>query len=277
MSSRRTLILVAAIAIGVVAAFFLFNYVNGVEDRANENAERVHVYMVKGEVPRGTFGEEAEAQGLVVAAEIPRQFLPATAVRDLDVIKGKVAVGDLPANSVLVDGQFVDPTIANTGFSQRLESSGTDRVAITVSVDQTRGVAGLVVPGDIVDMIVVAERVGPEFESIPEGARGEAHLMYQNIEVLAVGQSAAPDIGAATVEVTSAPPEGGAQPQNTGLLTLSVPRDAALRIALVASEAPESIYLTLAPKGNTPVPLPPLPNEELFNTPALTPYGDRAS
>lgn len=276
MSSRRTLILVAAIAVGVVAAFFLFNYVNGVEDRANENAERVHVFMVKSEVPRGTFGEEAEAQGLVVAAEIPRQFLPATAVKDLDAIKGKVAVGDLPANSVLVDGQFVDPTIANTGFSQRLESSGTDRVAITISVDQTRGVAGLVVPGDIVDIIVVAQRVGPEFVEIPEEARGEAHLLYQNLEVLAVGQSAAPDIGSAAAD-TASTEEQAVQAQASGLITLSVPREAAVRVALVANQAPDSIYLTLAPKGNTPVPLPPLPVEELFNTPALTPYGDRAA
>lgn len=276
MSSRRTLILVAAIAVGVVAAFFLFNYVNGVEDRANENAERVHVFMVSSEVPRGTFGEEAEAQGLIVAAEIPRQFLPSTAVKDLDAIKGKVAVGDLAANSVLVDGQFVDPTIANTGFSQRLESSGADRVAITISVDQTRGVAGLVVPGDIVDMIVVYSRVGGEFEGLPEEARGESQLLYQNLEVLAVGQSAAPDVGAAAAE-TASTEETAAAAQNSGLVTLSVPRDAALRIALVANTAPDSIYLTLAPKGNTPVPLPPVPNEELFNTPALTPYGDRAS
>ncbi len=276
MSSRRTLILVAAIAVGVVAAFFLFNYVNGVEDRANENAERVPVFMVRGQVPRGTFGEEAEAQGLVVAAEIPRQFLPSSAVKDLDVIKGKVAVTDLPANSVLVDGQFVDPTIANTGFSQRLEASGADRVAITISVDQTRGVAGLVVPGDIVDMIVIAERVGPEAEGLPEGTTGEAHLLYQNLEVLAVGQSAAPDIGAASDQAAEEA-DAAAQNQFSGFLTLSVPRDAAMRIALVASEAPESIYLALAPKGNTPLPLPPLPQEELFNTPDLTPYGDKAA
>ena len=127
MSSRRTLILVAAIAVGVVAAFFLFNYVNGVEDRANENAERVPVFMVTGEVPRGTFGEEAEAQGLIEAAEIPRQFLPSTAVRDLDAIKGKVAVGDLPSNSVLVDGQFVDPTIANARTPAHSRQGGVAR------------------------------------------------------------------------------------------------------------------------------------------------------
>lgn len=276
MSSRRTLILVAAIAIGVVAAFFLFNYVNGVEDRANENAERVSVYMLRSQVPRGTFGEEAEAQELVVAAEIPRQFLPASAIKDLDAIKGKVAVSDLPANSVLVDGQFVDPTIANTGFSQRLETSGADRVAITISVDQTRGVAGLVVPGDIVDMIVITKRVGPEWESLPEETRGEAHLLYQNLEVLAVGQSAAPDVGSTSAETASAEEQAAAQ-QNSGLITLSVPREAAMRIALVANQAPDAMYLTLAPKGNTPVPLPPLPNEELFDTPGLTPYGDRAS
>ena len=38
MSSRRTMILIGAIAVGVLAAFMIFNYVGGVEDQANEGA-----------------------------------------------------------------------------------------------------------------------------------------------------------------------------------------------------------------------------------------------
>ena len=48
MSSRRTLILLGAIAVGVIAALLLFNYVQGIEDRANNNAKRVDVYVGQG-------------------------------------------------------------------------------------------------------------------------------------------------------------------------------------------------------------------------------------
>ncbi len=39
--SRRTMILIAAVLLGAVAAFALFTYVGGIEDEANDNAERV--------------------------------------------------------------------------------------------------------------------------------------------------------------------------------------------------------------------------------------------
>ena len=83
MSSRRTLILIAAIAIGALAAFAIFNYVGGIEDRANENARRVEVIRVARDIPRGLTGREAIDQGyLELDAEIAAEFLPATAVQD---------------------------------------------------------------------------------------------------------------------------------------------------------------------------------------------------
>ena len=59
VSSRRTLILVAAIAIGALASFLIFGYVSGVKDEAFGDAERVKVYVVKQTIPKGTYGEEA--------------------------------------------------------------------------------------------------------------------------------------------------------------------------------------------------------------------------
>ena len=47
MSSRRTLILVGAIVIGVIAALLIYNYVQGIDDRANNNAKLVDVYVAK--------------------------------------------------------------------------------------------------------------------------------------------------------------------------------------------------------------------------------------
>ena len=77
MSSRRTLILIAAIVVGGLAAFAIFNYVGGIEDRAYDNAERVPVIRIAQDVPRGLDGATANAEGSFESAEIPEEFLPA--------------------------------------------------------------------------------------------------------------------------------------------------------------------------------------------------------
>ena len=65
MSSRRTLILIAAVLVGAIAAYALFTYVGGIEDEANDNAERVKIFKIVQDIPKGTFGDEAFAQGLI--------------------------------------------------------------------------------------------------------------------------------------------------------------------------------------------------------------------
>lgn len=53
MSQRRTLILVAAIAIGALASFLVWNYVNNIQDTAYNDAARVPVYLVRRPSPEG--------------------------------------------------------------------------------------------------------------------------------------------------------------------------------------------------------------------------------
>jgi hypothetical protein len=48
------MILIAAIAVGCIAAFVVLRYVGGVEDRVNQDAERVPVLVVRADIPPGT-------------------------------------------------------------------------------------------------------------------------------------------------------------------------------------------------------------------------------
>ena len=248
MSSRRTLILVVAILIGGLASFAVYQYVNGIEDRAYDNAQRVEVFVVRQDVAKGLPGEQAIDAQMVQADQIPRDFRPGTALTDINTIRGKVALSNLSAGQVVVDGMFVDPRAAFVSFSQRIDPG---LVAITLSIDETRGVAGLIVPGDRVNMIA-------------DSPEGKQHL-YQNVEVLAIGAQAAPEPGD-----TAVPPTGGA-----GLMTFAVPPLAAQRLAFAtdgaASGGSGSIYLTLVPPDNVPVDVPPTNGGNLFGD-ELTPY-----
>ena len=57
MSSRRTLILIAAVLVGAVAAYALWTYVGGIEDEANDNAKRVQIFKIVQDIPKGPTGK----------------------------------------------------------------------------------------------------------------------------------------------------------------------------------------------------------------------------
>jgi len=131
VGSKRTLILVAAVLVGVLAAYALYTYVNGVEDRAYENAALVEVYVVKQTVPQNTDADTAIRNKLIARDKIPQEFRPANALTTEDQLHGKVALANLSAGQVVVDGMFVDPIKAQTTTRDRILPG---QVAFSVSV-----------------------------------------------------------------------------------------------------------------------------------------------
>ncbi len=283
MSSRRTLILIAAVLVGAIAAYALFTYVGGIEDEANDSAERVEVFKIVEDIPKGTFGDEAVRLGLIERDVIAQEFRPATAITDEAQIDGLVSISDLAANQVVVSNQFVDQASSLSTFSSLLSDG---EVAVTVSVDQVRGVAGLLVPGDFVNLLVTssdAEETGP-----PEGEGGEgigpvppggadvfgqpARALYQKVQILAIGQTRKLEPGetAPTTNPDGTPATGTAA---SGLVTFVVPFEAAQQIASVEGA---SFYMTLVARDYQPAALPPLDTGASLagETDAqLTPYG----
>lgn len=276
MSSRRTLILIAAALVGAIAAYALFTYVGSIEDEANDNAERVRIFKIVGDIPKGTFGDEAFAQGLIEEGVIAREFRPATAITDPGQIDGLVAISDLPANQVVISNQFVSQAESLSTFSSLLNNN---EVAITISIDQVRVVAGLLVPGDFVNLLVTSSATdeGPVDGEAPVDATaaGEiyaspARFLFQKVQILAVGQTRRLEPG----ETAATNPDGTPVTSTTsGLLTFALPAVAAQQIASVEGSA---FYLTLVPRDYQPEALPPLdvnaplPGE---NPAQLTPYG----
>ena len=269
------MILIAAIAVGALAAFMIFNYVGGVEDKANEGAERVDVFVVRKDIPKGLPGEQARDEGYIVQDKIPREFLPASAIQSLDQIDGRVALNNLAANQVLVDGMFVDPAQAQIGFSARIPES---QVAVTLSIDEVRGVAGLLVPGDKVDLFVTAQG---EDEEVDTGVPNPAisRIVYHSVEILAIGQTATPQPGenitAAGTEGETTETTAAAAAGNSGLITFLVPVEAA---QLLTALDPGEVYLALVGPDYEPEPLPALelgPETVLPGETGgeLTPYG----
>lgn len=299
------MILIAAVVVGALSAFLVFNYVNSADNRAQGNAKRVPVLVVKKDVPRGLSGREAQQQGYIKPSQITSEFKPATAISDISVIQNKVAVAPLATGQVLVDGMFADPIESQITFAGRVPDScgpndaagkPTPCVAISMQFDQVRGVAGVIVPGDFVNILLspnstaicgdagggqaggnsgVVERRSPDLAQGNQQDRGlnictPARYLYQSVQVLFVDKTAVPLPG----EQTATNANGATQTTSGGLITFAVPPQAA---QLLASVDAGKLYLTLLPNNYSPVPIGPL-NAFPANLPGedatqLTPYG----
>ena len=244
MSARRTVILIVAIVLGAVAAFATYSWLNGVQDRAYADSKLVKVFRVSKDIAKGVAGEQALAEEAIKSDDAPQEFRPATALTDINAIRGKVALTQLSAGQIVVDGMFVDPRIAQVTAAQRIPAG---QVAITVSVDQVRAVGGLLVAGDKVNMLVAT----------PDGGQ---RFLYQNVNIIQIGDVAAPQAG--DTQAVAAPTAA------SGLITFAVPPAAAERIVMASATG---IYLALVPPDNQPIPIPPVTPQNLFQT-GLTPY-----
>lgn len=254
MGTRRTTMVIVAVALGAVASFILYRYVQGIEAQVYADARQVEVVVATVDVPKGTTGDEAMVSGLITKL-MPAEFRPDTAITTMESLRGKVAHVDLPAGTVVVENAFVEPGQPGANTNAQLIPEG--MVAISIAVDQIRGVAGLIRPGDRVNLIID----DPNSPDTPT-----KQVLFQNVDVLFVGRTPAPQPGQdPAVAAAAAPADAGVGE----VLTLAVPPLAASKVALVSDTG---IYLALVPPDNTPVPVPPVNGANLL-TGETTPVG----
>jgi pilus assembly protein CpaB len=278
MSSRRILILLVAVALAGVAAFSTYNYVSSADERATLDAELLPIYRVDRTIPRGlTFGE-ARAGGYVREGRIPREDYPSgTAITDADFagLNDQVALIDIPAGQLLVRGLFVGREQTQVSFSDRLQERE-GMVAATFSVDQVHGVAGFIVPGDHVNIMITGESIAdPDAVEEEEPLPGDAqdlqtdtqsnqttwHVL-QYVEVLAVDTQVQLAIGETTDATTAGAEEAAI---NSGLLTVALSSEDAARLAHMVNIDPSRIYLTLLPPDYVPTPVTPVEAENFLS------------
>jgi Flp pilus assembly protein CpaB len=290
VSSRRTLILIGAIVIGIFAGVALLNYVRGIEDDIAAEKQSVDVLVAIQDIPKGT--PASEAVEMIAVAQIPLELRPNTfvPVDAKDSLVGLEAQNNIAKNQIIINGLFVDPTIVQQKFTDQIPPG---QVAVSLSIDQTAAVAGFVQPGDEVNLLIKHTNLGcggnqPE-EEAPTGEDDvaspsplqldelpdeeyctytePARYFFQRVEVLSVG---------ANLQLAPGETSETGITQLGGPMTFMVPNEAA---QLLASVAEQDIILTLLPEDYQAEPLPALTFDLMEGpTPAeiaecLTPYG----
>lgn len=183
----RKKLLVAAVIVGLFAGFLIFLYGQQMKGEKEAVMANPHDVIVAARpLPAGTLLTEDD----VKIRQVPAQFLPGNPVLapELNIYIGQPLSGDIAAEAMILTSDFaVFETARN--LAGRIPAG---ERALTIPVDAVSGVAGLLRPGDRVDLMATFP-VSAEDQLIPEAA-GQDSIGYmtlsllQNVTLLAVGQ-----------------------------------------------------------------------------------------
>jgi Flp pilus assembly protein CpaB len=269
VSSRRTLILIGAVVIGGLAAFLTLNYVKGVESDSAQENQLVEVLVAAAPIPKGASADEALATSAITLDTRRRADLPANVVTRDAEISGQVAAVDLGGGEIITSMMFVADNALSGSKGTSLDKGN---VAITISADGAAGVAGLIQPGDsinIMSKIVVTVDGEPlDAAGVARAAAGGDWTLpspyvysFQDVKVLAVGTNLGEPVAAAPAVEGEAPAAAAPAP-TSGLITVQLPPDQAIILAGIKDAG---LYLTLNRPDYEPAPMP-----FIFQFPAFT-------
>jgi pilus assembly protein CpaB len=207
MRNKRLFIVLAfAVIFGLVAAVSVGRFLASAKGNANGR----RVVLAKVDIPVGT---RLIAEQLTTA-HYPPGATPAGAFDAPDKLVGRVVVTSLAANEVLTDMKLA-PEGSSGGLSAIIPEGYR---AMTVKVDDVVGLAGFVVSGALVDVVVVIDP--PDNSSNKDPI---SKIVLQNIKVLASGQSLDR-------------PRNERDPERVNTVTLQVTPDQAEKLALASTE-----------------------------------------
>ena len=252
MRNWRVLTAITAVVLAALAAGLAYRYLTEADERAQEDVELIDVLVAKNDIPRGTSGREAIDTDLFETREVPRNAIPESSRAGTEGMETLVAAAKISAGQFIVADSFVEPSRLE-GFSSTIRR---EKMAISVTVDAMRGIAGFVVPNDTVNILVTTDfeelavpATVPGVEVAPQPALTTSAYLIPGVKVLAIDSTtvtspaAAPVTGDGTTGATV--PAG---PAASSTITLEVTARQALQITH-AMQGMGQIYLTLNPPG----------------------------
>ncbi len=180
---RKKLFLVSA-AFGLVAMFLVNSYVSSKQTELLRLSTPIEVVVVARDLPEGTRLQDSMLETVMV----PKKFLQPDVMQSFDEVRDRqISVPLLKGTQIL--GSMLSLN-QNIGLAQKIPKGS---LAMTVSVDNTSGVAGLIQPGDIVDISLTVEVVKKAGSYGPNGSQPELTEMVSKsilskVKVLAVDQ-----------------------------------------------------------------------------------------
>jgi len=237
----RLIIVIAALVLGGIAAFGAYGYLGSLQREASAGTQSVKVYVATQDIARGASASELIARGLVQQVEMPKRYVPDSATMSAESMADRVLTGPVSKGEILTTGHFQFASEAGLAFGVPK-----GMVAVTVPVDDARGVAGRVSLGDHVAVLGTVQKTSARDQ--------ETRIIVPGVQVLAVGQNTDSQ-GSNSQQAPSsgvlASGSGGTQGGATTNVTLAVsPADSEKIVFAIESG---SIWLVLLPGTSSKV------------------------
>src|ERR1044071_1331551 len=209
MRNKRFLVVLAgALIFGLLAAVSVSRYLSNAQGFSKDMTK---VAVAKVPIPVGTKIIPEQ----VMMVQFPKESTPDGTFATADKLTGRVAVVNIAARESIIDSRLAPEGTAG-GLSAVIPEGYR---AMTVKVDDVVGISGFIMPGTLVDVVVV---ITPE--GATNGTAGPiSKIVLQNIKVLANGQNIDK-------------PENQRDVNSVKAVTLQVTPEQAEKLALASSE-----------------------------------------
>ena len=206
-NKRFFIVLAGALLFGLLAAVSVSRYLSSAQ-AYTKNLNRVAVAKVA--IPVGT---KIIAEQITVV-QFPKESTPDGAFDSAEKLAGRVAVTNIAAREPVTESRLA-PEGTAAGLSAVIPEGYR---AMTVKVDDVVGISGFIMPGTLVDVVVV---IDPEEKAGQENPISK--IVLQNIKVLANGQNIDK-------------PDDQREANSVKAVTLQVTPEQAEKLALAATE-----------------------------------------
>lgn len=192
----------------IIAVFtFIISMINPLEKKDKKDSKD----FVKVVLAGSSIEAKSEIRrDMLIEKELPHFSVPSNYIENADDIVGKVSSTTIYPDDVITSDKILDKQTAQAGLSVVIPEG---KRAITLNVEQSSGVAGLIDISDRVDII----------STISEEKNIKSIIVAQNIEVLALDKRLGKDLKGETVQYAT--------------VTLAVDIKEALRINLAENQA----------------------------------------
>ena len=171
--------LTIAFILALVAMAMVFSYIKSREAGLVDMSTPVMVVVASGNIKEGSRLDE----GNTILKEIPKRFVQPDSINDIDSLYDSVVTIPVLENTQILESMLATPE--QSGLAQKIPKN---KVGYTISVNSVTGVAGLLQPGDYVNVLLSVELGEYTEENGVENQETLTMMALENVLILAVDQ-----------------------------------------------------------------------------------------
>jgi pilus assembly protein CpaB len=227
---------VVAIMLGLVAAYGVAVYVKSLKSKAENEQKLVKVLVAQENISAGVAFKDITKKDMASFKGVPNKYRVYGAITSPDHIDSQVLTVPVNKGEQLTADKF--KFNSQVGLSFAIPKN---QVAISIPVDEVKGVSGMIKAGDFVDIIAtLSDQTGTQDTQKIDMTK----IILQKVRVIAAGSVIAPPTGRAEEPKTVSSRMGTGQSTKQTVTLSLTPGDAE---KLVFAEEKGRVWLTLLP------------------------------